>query len=292
MSYLQRSRSNDTNQRANVRRQDALREQSDVLRASHLKQNVKKGTQEYIREKTMQRRVTAIPALSRPWERELLSPAVAPPVHPSDGLIGQQRMAEPKGKITEKVRKGVKELEKVEVNRVALNLLKQGAQAWNYWRKQHPDFQPDLSGQDLSGYRLTDFNFTGAKLRGTILSGADLSGAILKRADLSGAVLARATLNEADLTEAIMLEKADLTGAKLVEAILKGADLREAILKQADLSKADLSDAILRDSDLSDAIIKKKTNLSGADLTWATFKETNLKQAILQKASSRHSIPN
>ena len=52
-----------------------------------------------------------------------------------------------------------------------LNMLRQGVDAWNAWRKQHP-VEVDLSGADLTGADLS-----GADLRGTNLSGADLSGA-------------------------------------------------------------------------------------------------------------------
>jgi hypothetical protein len=62
-------------------------------------------------------------------------------------------------------------------------LLKDGASAWNAWRKTH-DEGPDLSsaalrGTDLSGYDLSRADLRGADLRGTKLCDSDLSRARL-----------------------------------------------------------------------------------------------------------------
>jgi uncharacterized protein YjbI with pentapeptide repeats len=54
-------------------------------------------------------------------------------------------------------------------NQEHLDILKQGVQVWNQWRKGHPDIVlPDLNRADLSG--------------------ADLNGANLRRANLYGAL--------------------------------------------------------------------------------------------------------
>ncbi len=85
-----------------------------------------------------------------------------------------------------------------------LEILKQGVEAWNAWRKKHSSDQPDftrtfliradLSGADLSGSNLTRANFSGADLSGVDLSGGDLSGT-----DFSGGNLSSADLSQADL---------------------------------------------------------------------------------------------
>ena len=36
-------------------------------------------------------------------------------------------------------------------NKEHLDILKQGVGAWNQWRKEHPDIQPDLKGVNLRG---------------------------------------------------------------------------------------------------------------------------------------------
>lgn len=35
-------------------------------------------------------------------------------------------------------------------NQEHLDILKQGVDIWNQWRKEHPDAEPDLSGANLS----------------------------------------------------------------------------------------------------------------------------------------------
>lgn len=96
-------------------------------------------------------------------------------------------------------------------NQEQLALLRQGVDAWNTWREQHPDVQPDLSAANLSRMDLSEAN----------LSDTDLSKANLKRADLWGA-----DLQDTDLTEVIGLSAEQLAGTNL-----SGAKLPEALLK-------------------------------------------------------------
>jgi TIR domain/Pentapeptide repeats (8 copies) len=93
-------------------------------------------------------------------------------------------------------------------------LLEEGAAAWNAWRDQNADIQPNLSAAYLSG----------AKLSGAKLSGAKLTWVNLSEADLSEANLMEADLREANLTGA-NLSKADFTGANLTGANVSGASL-------------------------------------------------------------------
>jgi uncharacterized protein YjbI with pentapeptide repeats len=88
-----------------------------------------------------------------------------------------------------------------------VQLLRSGATAWNDWRRQHPDAQPDLAG---------------APLRGLDLSSADLRDADLRRADLRGTILRSARLTRARLDE-----------ANFFKAVLDGADLDGAVLLAA-----------------------------------------------------------
>jgi len=104
---------------------------------------------------------------------------------------------------------------KQEVNRVAnqqhLDLLKQGVETWNQWRRVAADVRPDLSGADLSG----------AHLSGAHLYGTDLTQANLTQANLSGADLTQANLNEANLS------KADVGWTRFVDvdlSVVKGLE--------------------------------------------------------------------
>jgi len=119
-------------------------------------------------------------------------------------------------------------------NEQHLRILKQGTDAWNRWRLENPEIEPDLSWADLRW----------ANLRGANLSGANLMRADLRWANLSGANLIGADLIGADLSGAD-LSRADLSWAKLSWANLSGADLRLANLGWANLSGAYLSGALI-----------------------------------------------
>ena len=155
-------------------------------------------------------------------------------------------------------------------NQEHLDLLKQGTDVWNLWRKQHPDTRPDLSNADLSN--------------------ADLNGAILFKADLNGAILFKANLSRADLSEANLgganlfgttLSEANLMFADLSFANLGGADLSEANLSFANLSRATIFGANLGGADLSEANLSF-ANLGGADLSWADLGGADLSEANLR----------
>jgi hypothetical protein len=65
-------------------------------------------------------------------------------------------------------------------NQEQLDLLKQGSEVWNNWRKQHPSLRPDLSGARLGGASLVRANLSRANLTGAhLFYGTDLSGADL-----------------------------------------------------------------------------------------------------------------
>ena len=100
--------------------------------------------------------------------------------------------------------------------------LKEGMEAWNTWRTQHPGIKPNLRRVDLQGADLTSYNLFKA-----ILANTNLSGAILVSANLKAANLQSAKLDNANLTKAL------LNNANLVGAILTNAVLTDAILTNA-----------------------------------------------------------
>jgi uncharacterized protein YjbI with pentapeptide repeats len=148
-------------------------------------------------------------------------------------------------------------------NAAQLEILKQGVEVWNQWRKDHPDEKIDLRGgfeqsvllqRILPGINLREAHLPGVFLRGADLQGADLQGADLREASLIGVNLVKANLVEVDLVGA------DLRGANLEMANLQGADLQNANMAKACFYKADLEMA----------------NLEGARLTETIFKEAYL----------------
>ena len=72
-------------------------------------------------------------------------------------------------------------------NQEQLDILKQGVEAWNQWRKEHPDVKTDLRGADLGSADLGDANLSRADLSGVNLSGATIGWTIFGNVDLSGA---------------------------------------------------------------------------------------------------------
>jgi Pentapeptide repeats (8 copies) len=119
-----------------------------------------------------------------------------------------------------------------------LQILQQGVEAWNAWRREHRILRPDLSGA----------NFTNA----------DLALADLTRANLSKADFTIANLTAADLTQAD-LDMADLGMADFGLANLTKAHLWRANLTQTDLTGANLSEARLLNT------VFGETNLTGVE---------------------------
>ena len=209
-----------------------------------------------------------------------------------------------------------------------VEILKQGVEVWNRWRKKNPQVKPDLcqtnlakmdlrqanlrasllSEVDFTGTNLADANLVGTDLRGTlfdeaILSGADLSQADLREANLYGTHLYLATLKRTDLRQAYLEEAiltlADLTKARFCKANLRGAALDDSILHYADFREAILAGANMRCADLFGAILIKG-NLTEADFTYADLTAvdfngawlngTNFSQATLDAADFSNAI--
>ena len=146
--------------------------------------------------------------------------------------------------------------------------LNEGVQAWNVWRAQSPDVQPDLSEANLAGADLAGANFGKASL-----VEADLDEAYLDGANLGEAYLSRAHLGGANLGGA------DLHGAHLIRTYLGETDLRGANLGRADLVEANLGRAHLRGADFAGAYLGG-VNLGGAHLGGANLREAILYETI------------
>jgi uncharacterized protein YjbI with pentapeptide repeats len=170
-------------------------------------------------------------------------------------------------------------------NEEHLAILRQGAEAWNAWRRKHlPLFiKPYLVGADLHTAYLpkVDLHWTDLRkinLRGVNLVGANFSQADLSFADLRGADLRAANLDEADLTGATLfradLIRGTLRRANLSTANLGLADLRKVDLNEADLTEANLQSAVLVGANLVDA------NLTGCRVHGLSAWDLNLKGAI------------
>jgi uncharacterized protein YjbI with pentapeptide repeats len=178
-------------------------------------------------------------------------------------------------------------------NEEQFEILKQGVDAWNKWRKDHLDIKADLSDINLSGANLSNVFFYGVDLAGTDFSRANLSNACFTEAFLLNANFTQADLThtfspeafasadfiEANLSKAHFsgchLVGADFTRANLTEAEFIGSDFERAYLGEANLTKASLRLTDLSEADLSGA------DLSGADLSGARLVETDFTDATL-----------
>ena len=129
-----------------------------------------------------------------------------------------------------------------------LEILRQGVNAWNLWRKKYSNLRPNLQSANLNGMRLE-----GIDLREADLSSATLQDCDLYKANLSGATATAARLQRSDLSRALLL----------------GINFRLADLSEADLSGADLSGALLTKCKLFGTNLVA-TNFRGADLSEAS----------------------
>ncbi len=154
-------------------------------------------------------------------------------------------------------------------NQEHLAILIQGVDAWNQWRKQHPEVRPDLSGAILSKANLCSVNLRGANLSFANFSEANLNEAQLSEArfgDMSDVVNRWPSgLLEypSELGIGVNLMTANLRGTSLVKANLSGArlyfaDLSRANLTSANLSRAHLSGVDFREADLSGANLSEE----------------------------------
>ena len=158
------------------------------------------------------------------------------------------------------------------VDQSHLKILKQGVGAWNKWREENPQINPDLSEANLKTLSLENANLENANLQAV-----NLDGAYLDNANLQGANLERARLHRAQLVSA-NLHGACLWHAHLARAYLQSADLSEACLINADLVRVDLAEAHLEHARL------QRAELMVTDLSWAHLTEACLEEAKLRGA--------
>ncbi len=167
-------------------------------------------------------------------------------------------------------------------NQEHLELLLQGVDGWNAWRRRNPSVKPDLTEARLVNVDLERAVLDGADLRQADLSKAQLSHASLNRANLESATLILADLLGASLNESCLAGAsffgAFLFGTRLKSANLKGANLLGSSLMGADLSNADLTGAHLMSANFHEANLTG-VNLSQADLTAASLIGTRVEGA-------------
>lgn len=148
-----------------------------------------------------------------------------------------------------------------------LQILKQGREKWNSWRKYNTEIEPDLSRANLRRQVLTSFNFNSSNF-----SGSDLTEAHLHKSVFVGANLTEANLHQANL------HSTDLSNACFVRARLTHANLINTTTEAADFQNAQMNGSALKCANLM------RTNLSGANLSGADLGEANLSHCVLANA--------
>ena len=157
-------------------------------------------------------------------------------------------------------------------NKQHLDILKQGVEVWNQWRKEHHDIHPNLSGVVLDGAHLNDVRLSFSGLSEASFRNAELRRAYFVSSDLSYVNFSSANLNEAHLDRA-KLNRANLSGATLQYTKIRSADLSGANLSGADLSFANLDRTSFNNTNLHE------TNFSFARLRFAEFFNVDLSTA-------------
>lgn len=130
----------------------------------------------------------------------------------------------------------------------ALDILKQGVEIWNQWKKEYMAIVPPsrfLPYPSFTKDNLSEFDLSEADLSSVNLSEADLSGANLQRANLSRSLLIGTNLRGAFL-DGTNLRGADLRGADLyrtnfIECDLNGAYVNDALVEWTVFVNIDLS---------------------------------------------------
>ncbi len=127
-----------------------------------------------------------------------------------------------------------------------IDVIQQGVDIWNTWRKDNPGIQPELEGANLAECQLVGVDFSGARLLW-----ANLSNANLQKANLRGAHISSANLNGADLRMA-NLSTSRIHKANFSNALLLWFDFRSAYLARTNLSNAVLWETVFINTDLTE----------------------------------------
>jgi uncharacterized protein YjbI with pentapeptide repeats len=157
-------------------------------------------------------------------------------------------------------------------NQEYLDILNQGVEIWNKWRKDHPETKIDLSSTNFNGRDFNGADFSGVDLSFATFLGANLVEAFFYEAYLEQAVFTGAGLRLANFDAAwlwgALINDANLDGASLIQAFIANADFSRSILTEANLAYALLNDSDFIEADLREADLTW-SNLSGVDFSGA-----------------------
>lgn len=170
------------------------------------------------------------------------------------------------------------------MNQHHLDLLKQGAEAWNQYRQETGDcadlagamldhiglYEADLSqsnfqGASFMGASMNRVDFTGADLSKAFCPESNFSGCNFENTNLKGTKLMRSTLDACNFKGAQVDAETELSMCNLALADMTGLDATGLSISFSSLSNATLTDADFTGADLS------QVNLVGAHVAGARF---------------------
>ncbi|MGD1929906.1 MAG: pentapeptide repeat-containing protein [Leptolyngbyaceae cyanobacterium] len=196
------------------------------------------------------------------------------------------------------------ETEKSNFSKEQMDLLKQGREVWNDWRRNNLGKKIALEGAnlvnaDLMGFDLREADLRQADFHGAFLNSAEFSRANLSKANFEEAELFCANFDGADLSNAYFsyaklneasFSKAKLCNAYFNDAYMSDVNFTEANLRAADLRRTDSSNSNFSDADLCNALMCfadfcaasfSRANLSGADLGGSDLRSADFSNAAL-----------
>ncbi|MFP4497834.1 MAG: pentapeptide repeat-containing protein [Vulcanimicrobiota bacterium] len=155
------------------------------------------------------------------------------------------------------------------MNEEHVKILKSSMEQWNRWRQDNWNIRPDLSGANLHGMDLANYNLDSVDMDFADLSKARLVGTLIRHSNVEQTNFENASMQGAQLSFSnlfgVSFKKANLTGALLENAVLVEADFTEAICKATKFKGANLL----------------QTRFFYATVTNADFNETNIHEAQL-----------
>jgi uncharacterized protein YjbI with pentapeptide repeats len=159
-------------------------------------------------------------------------------------------------------------------NRDHLVVFEKGVDAWNSWRKEHPDIKPDLDGVDAKKKDLQAINLQETSLKGADFSKSNLTAANLCKANATGADFSGGTLHGADLSETCLNNsqfiRAKMRLTKFWDSVAMGVDFTEAEFYNPSADSANFSESIFCDAEFYE-ICSRKTNFKLANMQGASF---------------------
>lgn len=148
-----------------------------------------------------------------------------------------------------------------------LEILKQGTEVWNAWRRENHNLNIDLSFSYVSNLDLKGVNLSKANLKGVYFEDCNLhrarflscnaSSINFQNCNLEGATFALADLYFSYFAKT-NLNAVSFNSANLYNASLADADLNTCTFKRASLIETFLRDSTLPDKDLNWAIGNSK----------------------------------